>query len=190
MASFIIRHNNTIAMRVLKLHRRRRAAQMQLAVRMRAQRQVVFDITGVVPDRMLHRIGQLTAIRECLLHRMPEQVFAAHVEQVFCGRVEVNDARLLVQQDNGRGEVFERKSRKVRHTFLRSRKHARWENLLEFGQFCFERFDILAVQLDLVFQRLNLLFVFRHIAISLAVLAPVDFGRIFALFQALPGFLE
>ena len=54
----------------LKLHRRCRATQVQLAVRMRAERQVVLDVAGAVPECRLHCVEQLLGIREGLLQRM------------------------------------------------------------------------------------------------------------------------
>ena len=118
----------------------------------RAQRQIMLDITGVVMNRLLYRIGQLPGMGKYLRHLMPKQIFAAHVKQVFCCRIDVNDTRLSIQQDDRCGEMFKGKIRKFEHTFMQSRIHARKMGLLEFGQLGFQRFDVSLMQIDLLVQ--------------------------------------
>ncbi len=65
---------------------------MQLALGKRSEHQVVLDITCVVAQRLLHRARQLSCIAEHLLNRMPQQIRAAHVEQMFRRGIEIADA--------------------------------------------------------------------------------------------------
>lgn len=59
----------------------------------------------------MHRLDQLYGIREYLLYRKSLEALAAHVKQMFCCRVEVDDASIAVQQDNGSREVLRREVR-------------------------------------------------------------------------------
>jgi len=60
----------------------------------------------------------------------PEQIFRAHVEQMFRSRIKVSNAQLFIQQDDRGGEIFECQIWEFGHTFLQSRKHARYRYYL------------------------------------------------------------
>jgi hypothetical protein len=92
----------------VELQRRRSASQVQLAVCGCAQHQVMFDIAAIVMHRLMYRAGQLFGMREYLLQGMPQQILSAHVEQVFSCRIQVGDTRLVVEHDDGGGDMFKR----------------------------------------------------------------------------------
>ena len=90
-----------------QMQRCHRATQVQLvAERVRAQHHVVFDVAGIAGKCRLHCAEQLLSVAERMLQRMTEQVAVADCEQVLRRRIEIGDARLIVQQDDCGGEMF------------------------------------------------------------------------------------
>src|SRR5512135_1326906 len=107
------------------LERCGRAAQVELvSACMRAQGQFVLDVAGAAGQRGLDRAEQLLGMAESKLQRMPDQVGTAQTKQVFSRRVEIGNARLVVQQDDCSGEIFQRREWSGLHDSLQSRNHA------------------------------------------------------------------
>jgi hypothetical protein len=74
---------------------------------MGTEHQLVLNMAGMAVQRGLYRSEQLLGVGESILQRMADQVGVAQPEQMFGSRIEEGKARLIIQQDDCGGNVFQ-----------------------------------------------------------------------------------
>ena len=81
-----------------------------------SQRKLMFDVAGVVGKRTLDSVEQLFGLRKSVLQGMPDLIRAAQAEQMLSRRIEIGNARFLIQQNDCSGKMFQCGEKRILHT--------------------------------------------------------------------------